>query len=122
SGKADFRIVLQRFSANALTEQAMLAHFEGQTIPFQIREDGKMREVLGKIVRAGYWRRSSGSVDQASEPIIEVDGRFLFSVPGTPVFPKLPEGEILKPELKWKIAAPKPIKADAEIVYLTDGL
>lgn len=122
TGKADFRIVFQKFRAKALTEETMLARFEGQTIPFQIYEENKPREVMGKIVRAGYWRRSSGSVEQASEPIIEMDGRFFFSVPGKPVFPKLPEGEILKPELRWTISAPKPVKTDAEIVYLTDGL
>ena len=122
TGKAEFRIILQKFRADALTEQAMLARFEGQTLAFQIREDGRTREVMGKIIRAGYWRRSSGSVDQTSDPIIEVDGRVVFSLPGTAVFPKLPEGEILKPELRWKIAAPKAAKTDAELVYLTDGL
>jgi len=122
SNKADFRIVLQKFRASALTEQAMLARFEGQTIPFQIREAGNTREVMGKIIRSGYWRRSSGSVEEASEPIIEVNGRFLFSVPGTAMFPKLPEGEILKPELRWRIASPKAIKIDAELIYITDGL
>jgi hypothetical protein len=122
SGKTDFRIVQQKFRANVLTERAMLARFEGQTIPFQIREGGKSREVMGKIVRAGYWRRSSGSVDHAEEPIIELDGRVVFSLPGTAIFPKLPDNEILKPELRWKVAATKPVKSNVELVYLTDGL
>jgi hypothetical protein len=77
---------------------------------------------MGKIVRAGYWNRSSNSVDQTAAPIIEIDGRYVFAAPGTPIFPKLPEGEILKPELRWKIAAAKPVKVDAELVYITDGL
>jgi hypothetical protein len=34
----------------------------------------------------------------------------------------LPEGEILKPELRWKIAAPKPMKIEAELIYSTGGL
>src|SRR5438105_9220499 len=89
TGKSDFRILLQKFRADALTEQAMLARFEGQTIPFRIHEEEKVREVMCKIVRAGYWKRSSGSVEQTSEPIIEIDGRYRFSLPGTPVFPKL---------------------------------
>lgn len=46
----------------------------------------------------------------------------MFSLPGTPIFPKLPEGKALKPELGWKIAAAKPEKVDAELTYLTDGL
>lgn len=61
-------------------------------------------------------------MEEASAPIIEVDGRYRFAAPGTPVFPNLPEGEILKPQLRWKIAAPKPAKIDAELIYSTDGL
>jgi hypothetical protein len=122
TGKSEFQILQQKFRANALTEQAMLARFEGQTIPFQVHEGDKVREVMGKIVRAGYWNRSSNSVEQTAAPIFEIDGRYVFSLPGIPVFPKLPEGEILKPELRWKIAAAKPAKLDAELIYITDGL
>src|SRR3954462_9129132 len=46
TGKADFRIVLQKFRADVLSEQSMLAHFEGQTIPFRIHEHEKDREVM----------------------------------------------------------------------------
>ncbi|HJT81956.1 MAG TPA: hypothetical protein VJ719_12220 [Chthoniobacterales bacterium] len=122
AGKADFRIVMQKFRADVLTEESMLARFEGQTIPFQTHEDGKRKEVMAKIVRAGYWVRSSGSVDHRSDPIFDVDGKLSFTAPGSAIFPRLPEGEILKPELRWRIAAPKPLKTDAELVYLTDGL
>jgi hypothetical protein len=122
TGKSDFRILLQKFRANVLTEKMMLTRFEGQTIPFRIQKEGKIEEVTGKIIRAGYWRRSSDSVEERSEPIIEIDGRYVFSLPGTPVFPKLPEEEILKSELRWKIAALKPAKVDADLVYITDGL
>lgn len=122
TGKSDFRILQQKFRADALTEQSMLSRFEGQTIPFRIHQEQNTREVMGKIIRAGYWKRSSDSVEKASEPIIEIDGRYVFSLPGTPVFPKLPEGELLKPELRWKIAATKPAKMDAELIYVTDGL
>lgn len=59
TGKSDFRIFLQKFRADALTQQVMLAQFEGQTIPFRIQEEQKTREVMGKIIRAGYWKRSS---------------------------------------------------------------
>jgi hypothetical protein len=51
-----------------------------------------------------------------------MDGRYLFKLPGDPVFPKLPDGEILRPELRWKIAATKPAKVDVDLIYLTDGL
>ncbi|HEX4630121.1 MAG TPA: hypothetical protein VH188_04085 [Chthoniobacterales bacterium] len=122
TGKNDFRILLQQFRSDALTEQAMLARFEGQTISFLIREGDKTREVPGKVVRAGYWQRSSDSLDETSAPIIELDGRYIFATPGTPIFPKLPDGEILKPELRWKIAATKPVNIAAELIYSTSGL
>jgi len=123
TGKSDFRILQQKFRSDVLNEQEMLSRFEGQTIPFRIQEEGQsVREVMGKIVRAGYWNRSGDSIERAHEPIIEMDGRYVFRLPGTPVFPKLPDGEILGPELRWKIAATKPAKVDADLVYLTDGL
>jgi hypothetical protein len=122
TGKSDFRILQQKFRADVLTEQTMLTRFEGQTIPFQIHEGQSMREVIGKIVRAGYWNRSGESVEKEHQPIIEMDGRYVFRLPGTPIFPKLPDGELLRPELRWKIAATKPAKIDAELIYLTDGL
>jgi hypothetical protein len=122
TGKSDFRILQQKFRADVLTEQTMLSRFEGQTIPFQVHEGQSTREVMGKVVRAGYWNRSSDSIEKAREPIIEMDGRYVFSLPGTPIFPKLADGELLRPELRWKIAATKPAKVDAELIYLTDGL
>jgi hypothetical protein len=39
TGKSDFRILLQKFRADPLTQETMLARFEGQTIPFQIRQE-----------------------------------------------------------------------------------
>src|SRR5438132_9500860 len=64
TGKSDFRILQQKFRADALSEQAMLLRFEGQTIPFRIHEEQNTREVMGKIIRAGYWKRSSDSVEK----------------------------------------------------------
>jgi hypothetical protein len=122
TGKSDFRILQQKFRADVLTEQTMLTRFEGQTIPFRIHEGQSMREVEGKIVRAGYWNRSGESVEKEHQPIIQMDGRYVFRLPGTPIFPKIPDGELLRPELRWKIAATKPAKIDAELIYLTDGL
>lgn len=122
AGKAEFRIVEQKFRGAVLTEHAMLKRFEGQSLPFQIRGDGKNTEVGGKIVRAGYWRRSGSTVEESSEPIIDVGGKIFFNLPGTPVFPGLPDNAILKPELSWKIVASKAVKVDAEMVYMCDGL
>ena len=116
SGKAEWRIVEQKFRGEPRREQALLAQFEGQTIPFRWREAEKMHEVQGRIIRAPI---PGGS---EAEAIIEVDGRIQFGLPGTAIFPALPDNALLKPELVWKIAAGRPIKAQAELSYLTEGI
>jgi hypothetical protein len=74
-----------------------------------------MREVQGKILRGEMISR------ERAEPIIEVDGKVQFSLPGTAVFPGLPQDALLKPELRWRIKASKAGKAAAELSYLTEG-
>ena len=57
----------------------------------------------------------------SEQPIIEVDGRLRFSLPGTPVFPDLTAETILKPRLEWTISTDKPGKFPAEFSYITGG-
>lgn len=116
SGKAEWRIIEQKFRAQPLSERDMLARFEGQTIPFRWSGENAMRDIQGKIVRAG----ASGHSD--SDPIIEVDGKIQFEKPGTPIFPALPENVILKPELFWRITSPAPLKTQAELSYITEAI
>ena len=56
------------------------------------------------------------------QPIIEVDGKVQFSLPGEPVFPSLGDDTILKPRLDWKIGVTKDLKTDAELGYITAGM
>ena len=58
----------------------------------------------------------------AGQPIIEVDGKIQFSLPGEPVFPSLGDDTILKPQLAWKIQSPKVLKTEAELAYITGGM
>ncbi len=119
SGKVSLRILEQKFHPEVLTKDRLVARFEGETLPFRTWEDHKAKEVRGRIVRAEVPARYGGS---EGETIVEVDGHFEFGLPGTPLFPKLPEGVSLKPELIWKIASEQPVKFDAELTYLSDGL
>ncbi len=96
----------------------MLELAEGQTIPFRVFDATGTKEVMGRIVRAHVSERYGGR----SGPIVEVDGKFMFDLPGTPIFPKLPEDAQMQPELAWVIAVEKPAKLEAELVFTTGGL
>jgi hypothetical protein len=116
----ELRILDQSFRAEPLNQERMLTLFEGETIPFQFRDGASTREVKGKIIRGSY-PQSEGS-GKTGSPIIELDGRYVFALPGTPSFPKLPEGASIKSELVWTIAVDKPAELDAELVFVTEGL
>ena len=57
-----------------------------------------------------------------NQPIIEVDGKLRFSLPGEPLFPSLSDDTILKPTLHWVLQADQPGKLDAELSYVTGGM
>jgi hypothetical protein len=57
-----------------------------------------------------------------SQPIIEVDGKLRFTLPGQPLFPPLSDDTILKPTIEWQLQADKPGKLDAELAYITGGM
>jgi hypothetical protein len=107
------RILEQNYRNDPVTQQLLLTLSEGKELDFFVREPNKPdRTVKGKIIRA--------TPDQA--PIIEVDGKIQFSLPGEPLFPSLGDNTILKPRLVWKIQTPQAIKSEAEIAYITGGL
>lgn len=110
---APLRILEQNYRNDPVTQQLLLSLSEGKEIDFLVRETTKPdRVVKGKIIRA--------TPDQA--PIIEVDGKIQFSLPGEPRFPSLGDNTILKPRLVWKIQTPQAIKSQAELAYITGGL
>ncbi|NDG72683.1 MAG: DUF4139 domain-containing protein [Proteobacteria bacterium] len=110
---APLRIFEQNYRNDPVTQQLLLSLSEGKELDFFVREPNKPdRTVKGKIIRA--------TSDQA--PIIEVDGKIQFSLPGEPLFSSIGDNTILKPRLVWKIQAPQAIKSEAEIAYITGGL
>jgi hypothetical protein len=122
AGKIALQVLEQNYRADPATQSLMLSLFEGQTIDFRTEEDRKSVIVQGKIVRSGYGRQSSSGDSDATQPIIEVDGKLRFELPGTPLFPKLADDTILKPELNWKILSPQAAKLEAEIAYVTSEM
>lgn len=125
TGKTDLQIQEQAFRGKTISQETMLAWFEGQTIDFIRHDEGKTTVVPGKIIRSGRLKVHDEGRDQkepAIAPIIEVEGKTQFELPGTPRFPSLPGDKTLKPEFVWKIGATKPIQFDAEVAYTAYGI
>ena len=45
-----------------------------------------------------------------------------FTLPGTPLFPALPDDSILKPTLDWQLVTDKAGPLNAELAYVTGGM
>jgi len=137
TGKATLRVLEQNYRNDPVSQDLLLQYFEGQEIDFQLTTD-KKDIVRGKIIRAPYvahtqamqrygqqyamaqmarYNYNSG----ANTPIIEVDGKLQFSLPGQPLFPALGDEQILKPTLNWKLASDHEIKTPLELSYISGG-
>jgi hypothetical protein len=58
----------------------------------------------------------------AGQPLIEVDGKLQFSLPGQPLFPSLEGDTILQRTLTWMLYSPQAAKFDAELSYVSGGM
>jgi hypothetical protein len=56
------------------------------------------------------------------QPIVEVDGKIQFGLPGKPIFEALDPKSFLKPTLLWRLSADSAGKHDVEFSYLTGGM
>lgn len=115
-------ILEQNYRNNPVTQKLLLSLFEGKEIDFIAREQQKPdRVVKGRVIRCGN-APQDGNEGSSEQPIIEVDGKIQFSLPGEPLFPSLGDDTILKPRLDWKISSPKDLKTEAEVCYITGGM
>jgi hypothetical protein len=120
SGKYSLQILEQNYHNDPVSQELLLSLFEGKTIefvPFPHGDSAQGRtNVSGKIVRSGY--TPGGGIGQ---PIVEVDGKLRFSLPGQPIFPSLGDDTILKPALNWLLQSDQAGKLEAEVSYVTGG-
>ncbi|MDY6918778.1 MAG: hypothetical protein SV765_01045 [Pseudomonadota bacterium] len=112
-GNWPLRVLEQNYLSRPVNQQLLLEHFEGQTIDFEIQRNQQTSTVPGKIIRSG---RSAGS------PIIQLEGKTRFGLPGQPLFPALQDDTLLKPTLAWQLESGKPGQLTVELAYLTGGL
>lgn len=118
AGKRSLQILEQNYRNDPVTQERLLSLFEGKTIPFENRSNGTLnRDIInGKVLRSGYV--PNGGTEQ---PIIEVNGKLQFSLPGQPLFPDLGDDTILKPTLDWLLHSDQSGRCDAEVSYITGG-
>jgi hypothetical protein len=135
AGKRAVQVLEQNYRNDPVSQDRLLSLYEGQTIEFSVSgADGATRTVRGKIVRSGYvphYQAMSryGAQYQANQmgmasgqPIIEVDGKLQFTLPGQPIFPALGDDTILKPALDWLLFSAQPARFDAELSYISGGM
>jgi hypothetical protein len=126
-GRRQLQVLEQNFRNDPVSQELLLSMYEGKTIDFRVNNE---KIVAGKIVRSGYvpriydYRNGYGNqyAQGGSQPIIEVDGRLQFGLPGQPLFPALGSDTVLKPTLNWLLATDKPGKLDAELSYVSGGM
>ncbi|HTB85867.1 MAG TPA: DUF4139 domain-containing protein [Candidatus Sulfotelmatobacter sp.] len=120
NGNRSLQILEQNYRNDPVSEPLLLSLFEGKTIDFQnkrMKDNTETYEpIQGKIVRSGYVPGG-----EAQSPIIEVNGKLQFSLPGEPLFPDLGDDTVLKPAFNWLLQSDKPGKFDAEVGYITEG-
>jgi len=128
AGRRHLQILEQNFRADPVTQEMLLFLFEGQTIDFQVQRGDETVIIPGKIIRSGYVpvspaQRNAGLYNPNSlQPIIEIEGKLRFQLPGVPLFPSLTDQTVLKPVLHWVLQTDKPGALDAELAYITGGL
>jgi len=138
TGQQSLQILEQNFRADPISQALLLNYYEGKTIEFESQPQGaqgKKEIVRGKIVRSGYvphqqafnqygqdYDRSQMAYAAVDSPIIEVNGKLMFRLPGEPLFPALPDDSILKPTLTWQLNADRSGPLDAELSYVTGGM
>ena len=137
TGQVLLQILEQNYRADPISQALLLSVYEGQSIDFEVKQGKETTIIPGKIIRSGYVPHQSGlsrygrhyaqtqmlhAHGSASQPIIEIDGKLRFQLPGLPLFPVLADDTILKPTIHWLIETDKAGQLDAELSYITGGM
>jgi len=138
TGQRTVQVIEQNYRNDPVSRERLLNLYEGKTIEFSVRNpDGTYRTVSGKIVRSGYVsryqamtpyngdyqaRQAGMAPGGPAQPLIEMDGKLQFRLPGEPIFPALGDDTILKPVLDWILYSAQPARFDAELSYVSGGM
>jgi len=137
ASRHNFQVVEQNYRADPVSQDLLLSLYEGKTIDFFVQRQDKTEIIQGKIIRSAYvphWaalrrygqdygmRQMAYGDVRYNQPIIEVDGKLRFQLPGLPLFPSLADDTILKPTINWIIYSKKAASFNAELSYVSGGL
>jgi hypothetical protein len=120
SGRVHLSILEQNYRSDVASQYNLLRAYEGKELDFQYGAVGQI--VHGRLIRAGANCGGNGCYGGSAEPIVEVDGKIEFGLPGKPIFPALQNAELLKPALNWLLQSDRAAQLNAEISYITGGL
>jgi hypothetical protein len=116
AGKVHLNILEQNYRTDIASQYNLVHAYVGKEIDFQYGSEGQT--VRGRVIRAGIACNGCGN----SDPIVEVNGKIEFGLPGKPIFPALQNEALLKPALNWLLQSDRAAQLDAEISYITGGL
>ncbi len=134
------QIIEQNYESDPLGEGLLLRKSEGKTLDFEITlpQTGEKKIVRGKLLRSGYVphvaayqqygyqyamaQYAYANPQGGGQPIVEVDGKVQFGLPGRPIFEALDPNAFLKPTLLWQLWTDRAGKHDVEFSYLTGGM
>lgn len=123
AGRVRLSILEQNYRTDVASQQNLLRAYEGKVIEFQTAPGQTVR---GRVIRAGgpmYGGNGcyGGNCGYSGEPIVEVEGKIQFGLPGTPIFPALQNEALLHPALNWLLQSDRTAEVNAEIGYITGG-
>lgn len=125
-GQHAVQILEQSYRNDPVSQGLLLSMFEGKTIEFLVHRGqfGERDEyVQGRVIRSGYVHpNAQNPYGGSQQPVIEVDGKLRFSLPGEPIFPDLGKDTELHPTLNWLLQTDRPGAFDAELAYITNGM
>jgi len=137
SGKRRLEVVEQNYRNDPISQGLLMSLNEGKTIDFLVQRGDAQEVKQGKIIRSGYvpnWAAMGRYGQQfqqtqmarnqwgTGEPIIEIDGKIRFGMPGAPIFPSLGDDTIMKPTLSWLLDSDAAGPLTAELGYVTGGM
>jgi hypothetical protein len=134
------QILEQNYESDPLSEGLLLRKWEGKLLDFEITvpQTGEKKIIQGRILRSGYvphpsaFRRygqqyyasqmAYASPQGGGQPMVEVDGKVQFGLPGKPIFAALDPQAFLKPTLLWRLWTDAAGGHETEFSYLTGGM
>jgi len=134
------RVLEQNYESDPLSEGLLLRKSEGRVLGFEVvlPQTGEKKIVKGRVLRSGYIPHASAfqrygqqysnaqmfysNPQGGGQPIVEVDGKIQFGLPGKPIFEALDPKAFLKPTLLWRLWSGEAGKQEVEFSYLTGGM